>query len=127
MGWFYTKDGQPAFHALTKRRFEQPSDDASCSPSTASDSSETEKPLEMNTSVGLPVGSVLPFANGDLVVSSDTRFLTLEEELERRSKGRQSEAQRLKERLSSIPWHAQRAAVEGETYWLRLAESYQGD
>lgn len=38
-----------------------------------------------------------------------------------------SEAQRLKERLPAIPWHAQRAAEEGESYWLRLAQSYQGD
>lgn len=40
---------------------------------------------------------------------------------------RQSEAQRLKERLSQIPWHAKRAQAEGETYWLRLAGSYQGN
>lgn len=38
-----------------------------------------------------------------------------------------AEAERLKERLPAIPWHAKRAAAEGETYWLRLASSYQGN
>lgn len=38
-----------------------------------------------------------------------------------------AEAERLKEQLPQIPWHAKRAAVEGDNYWLRLAESYQGD
>jgi len=38
-----------------------------------------------------------------------------------------SEAERLKGRLSHRPFHANRAAAEGETYWLRLAQSYQGD
>lgn len=38
-----------------------------------------------------------------------------------------AEAERLKERLPAIPWHAKRAAAEGDTYWLRLASSYQGD
>jgi hypothetical protein len=38
-----------------------------------------------------------------------------------------SEAQRLKERLSQIPFHAKRAADEGENYWLRSAQSYAGD
>lgn len=38
-----------------------------------------------------------------------------------------AEAQRLKVRMPQIPWHARRAADEGESYWLRLAGSYQGD
>lgn len=38
-----------------------------------------------------------------------------------------AEAERLKERLPQIPWHAKRAAAEGDGYWLRLAQSYQGD
>ena len=38
-----------------------------------------------------------------------------------------SEAQRLKERMPQIPWHAQRAEERGESYWLELARSYQGD
>lgn len=36
------------------------------------------------------------------------------------------EAQRLKERMSDMPWHATRAEKEGDAYWLRLAGSYQG-
>lgn len=38
-----------------------------------------------------------------------------------------AEAERLKEQLTQIPWHAERAADEGDNYWLRLAGSYQGD
>ncbi len=26
MGWFYNQDGTPAFHALTMKRFEEPSE-----------------------------------------------------------------------------------------------------
>ncbi|GEM_PF-6176459 len=37
------------------------------------------------------------------------------------------EAQRLKERLSSIPFYAKKAKKEGFAYWMRLAASYQGD
>lgn len=36
------------------------------------------------------------------------------------------EAQRLKDRMSDMPFHAKRAALEGDSYWLRLAGSYQG-
>lgn len=32
MGWFYTPDGEPLFHALCKRRFEPPSENGSCLP-----------------------------------------------------------------------------------------------
>lgn len=38
-----------------------------------------------------------------------------------------AEAERLKTRLPAIPWHAQRAKAEGDAYWMRLAQSYQGD
>jgi hypothetical protein len=36
------------------------------------------------------------------------------------------EAQRQKERLSSIPFYAKKAEKEGDEYWLRLAQSYLG-
>ena len=65
------------------------------------------------------------FANG--VFPRSLRHETPEERGARLKISRQSEAQRLKERLSQIPWHAKRAQAEGETYWLRLAGSYQGD
>lgn len=81
----------------------------------------------MKTSERYPVGSVIHFSNGDLIVSSDTRFETPEERGKRLEVSVQSEAQRLKERLSQIPFHAQRAVEEGEAYWLRLAQSYQGN
>lgn len=38
-----------------------------------------------------------------------------------------AEAQRLKERMPQIPWHAKRAKEQGDIYWLKLAVSYQGD
>ncbi|MDZ7594406.1 MAG: hypothetical protein U0932_07120 [Thiobacillus sp.] len=38
-----------------------------------------------------------------------------------------AEAQRLKGRMSEMPWHAKRAAAEGDMYWLRLAGSYGGN
>lgn len=41
------------------------------------------------------------------------------EERERREQGRQ----RLKERLSSIPWYAQQAQKDGEIFWDKLYAS----
>jgi hypothetical protein len=37
------------------------------------------------------------------------------------------EARRKKERLSSIPWHANKARRFGERYWLDLSSSYGGE
>jgi hypothetical protein len=37
------------------------------------------------------------------------------------------EAQRLKERLSSTPFYSERAAREGDNYWVRLSISYRGE
>ncbi len=79
----------------------------------------------MKTSTASEAESLEHFANGDF--PSSLPHETPEETLERWKIGRQLESQRLKERLSQIPFHAQRAAEEGEAYWLRLAESYQGD
>jgi hypothetical protein len=36
------------------------------------------------------------------------------------------EAQRLKERRSSVPFYAASAAMDGEEYWMKLAASYGG-
>lgn len=58
MGWFYTPDGKPAFHALTKRRFEEPSESESsllppsqetAMPSTDSESQEATPSLSTPT------------------------------------------------------------------------------
>lgn len=37
------------------------------------------------------------------------------------------EAARQRERLSSIPFYANRAAKDGNAYWIRMAISYRGD
>lgn len=36
------------------------------------------------------------------------------------------ESQRIKEQLSSIPFYAQKEAVEGDKLWVRLSISYTG-
>lgn len=64
------------------------------------------------------------FANGVFLKSS---LESLEDRERRLESGRRLEAQRLKERLSSIPFYKRRVAEEGEAYWQRLASSYQGD
>jgi hypothetical protein len=38
-----------------------------------------------------------------------------------------AEARRLRERLSSIPWYANKAQKSGGLSWLQLAISYAGD
>ena len=43
------------------------------------------------------------------------------------NQGARNEAVRLKERLSHMPYYAEKAARIGERYWLLLAGSYQGD
>lgn len=91
--------------------------------STGSDSSATESSSQ--TFLESSAEELEVFANGVLPKSYPHES---PEQREARLKiSRQSEARRLKEQLSSIPWHAKRAAAEGESYWLRLAESYQGD
>jgi len=75
----------------------------------------------------LLLGEMLAVMNGTLTIPQGAVFETPEETRTRLEAARQSEAQRLKERLSQIPWHARRAQAEGETYWMRLAGSYQGD
>lgn len=42
-------------------------------------------------------------------------------------RGARNEAQRLKERLSSIPFYAEKAKRLGDRYWLSLAGSYRGE
>ena len=37
------------------------------------------------------------------------------------------EAKRLEERLSSVPFYAERAGRIGPEYWLKMAASYGGD
>tara|TARA_R110002049_G_scaffold80218_1_gene204110 strand:+ start:85 stop:423 length:339 start_codon:yes stop_codon:yes gene_type:complete len=75
----------------------------------------------------LLLGEMLSVMNGTLMIPPGAVFETAEETKARLQSARQSEALRLKERLSQIPWHARKAQAEGETYWLRLAGSYQGD
>ena len=75
----------------------------------------------------LLLGEMLAVMNGTLAIPPGAVFETAQETMERLQSARQSEAQRLKERLSAIPWHARRAQAEGEAYWMRLAGSYQGD
>lgn len=38
-----------------------------------------------------------------------------------------AEAQRLRTRLSSTPWYADRGRRHGAAYWLQLAISYEGE
>ena len=38
-----------------------------------------------------------------------------------------AEARRKRARLSSIPWHANRAKRDGDEYWLSLSISYMGE
>ena len=92
--------------------------------STSSGSSEMESSSQIETSTTCLNDQFEEFANGVF-----PKFLepSLEEWTERRRLGRQAEAQRLKERLSHRPFHAQRAAGREETYWLMLAGSYMGD
>lgn len=75
----------------------------------------------------LLLGETLAVMNKTLAIPPEARFETKQETMARLQSARQSEAQRLKERLSQIPWHARRAKERGETYWLELAASYQGD
>ncbi len=42
------------------------------------------------------------------------------------NQGARNEAVRLKERLSHMPYYAEKAARIGERYWLSLAGSYRG-
>jgi hypothetical protein len=79
----------------------------------------------MTTSTKLSDDSLEYFANVALPKSYPHE--SPEENGARREIGRQSEVRRLKDSLSQIPWHAKRAADEGESYWLKLANSYQGD
>jgi len=89
-----------------------------------SDSKKTD--ASSPTSAGLPTEEFVEYANG--VFPKSYPVESPEERGERLRKVRLLEAQRLKERLSAIPFHAERAATwEGDGYWMMLAQSYQGD
>lgn len=95
------------------------------STSTSSDSNTTAKNSLASNSKGLSKDSLNHYANGVCLKSSQVE--TPEERGKRLENSRQLESQRLKGRLSQIPWHAKRAEAEGENYWLELAASYQGN
>ena len=109
----------------------RPQPDSSCS--TDSSTSTSVRLSKMDASLPTPtlrpllLGEMLSVMKETLVIPQDAVFETADETKARLQSARQSEAQRLKERLSQIPWHAQRAQEQGESYWLELAASYQGD
>ena len=96
-------------------------------PSTSVRLSKMDTSSQTPTLRPLLLGETLEVMNGTLAIPPGAVFETEQETMERLQAARQAEAQRLKERLSQTPWHAKRAQAEGETYWLRLAGSYQGD
>lgn len=80
----------------------------------SADSTQAASPLETGLQLN-PDGKV------SLILSEEEAA-----SFQAKERGRFLEAQRLKERLSQVPFYAERAALYGEQYWLDLASTYQG-
>ena len=72
--------------------------------------------LKASTSNGSPRPDWMPKMTEEGRVGQEGRY-----------RGARNESVSIKERLSHMPYYAEKAARIGERYWLLLAGSYQGD
>ncbi len=69
--------------------------------------------------------SLMPSVEKDEIEIASETFLTVKDPARRRAIV--AEAQRLRARLSSIPWYADKEKRHGPKAWLQLASSYGGE